>query len=662
MSVRKNILLPLRSLAVLLGLLGLAPLAWAQEWLVLDPFVWELGFKYDGSWRTASTGDSTEIEYKEGIRLRQTGHSVDPKIATFLLDLNPVWTQTEFDLPDRDEELDGDDLNYNVNLSLLHGTPGPVSFDAEATQSSGSSDSDLGARSDYEYDNWRVGLNLKNRAFPATLSYSERYSDRLSRSGFTNVPSLREELVEILSFKGRSSKMNLDLEQLDFDDRIFDNDYEQDSARLNHTARWGKGSHLNSALNYLDREGFGEQESFLLTENLILQHLRDLSSFYRYQYSSDERELETRRDYFKFGLEHHLYRNLTTRAALLNEHTDFEVGEEREKEARLDLNYKKKIAWDGQLTAGIGVARRNNDRDAEPGAFLEGEDRFDVFTTTTSVILSERFIDITTIKVTNLRTNQPYFTIPDKSPPDYTVNSLADGFTEIVITPDPGQIALDAQAASPLPITIRVEYDYPAPELEYDTDILDFRTTADFGWVSFFYRYYDSDQTLVSGAAESFLTDTRDSAVGLKFRWVRPGTTATFDVETRSRESGTFESDELVLRQSVIHTLTQRASLNFSAVESRTEGEATETDLIRADLFLKWRARPNLSVTPRLGAWNREQKDPRIEDKYFTARVDLAWVVRKLSLTTSLQRNEWGGTATDTDENRLMFTLIRRSR
>lgn len=657
MSVRKQIVSRLPYLAVLAGLLGMAPVAWAQEWLVLDPLVWELGLKYDGSWRTASTGDSTDIEYKESIRLRQTGHSVDPKIASFLLDLNPVWTQGEFDLPDRDDAFNGDDLNYNANLSLLHGTPGPVSFDAQATQSSGSTDFDLGSRSEYEYDNWRVGLNLKNRFFPATLSYSERYSDRISGSGFSTVISQREELVEILSFKGRSSKMNVDLEQLDFDDRIFDNDYEQDTARLNHTARWGKASRLNSTVDYLDREGFGGQERLLVTEDLNLQHLRNLSSFYRYQYSSDERELETRRDYFKFGLEHQLYRNLTTRVALSKEDTDFEVGEELEKEVRLDLNYNKKIAGDGRLTAGIGAARRNNDRNAQPGAFLEGEDRFEVFTTTTSVILSERFIDTTTIKVTNLRTNQPYFT-----PQDYTVNPLIDGFTEIVITPDPGQIALDAQAASPLPITIRVEYDYPVPELEYDTDILDFRTTVDFGWVSLFYRYYDSDQDLVSGAAENFLTDTRDSAVGLKFRWVRPGTTATFDVETRSRESGDFESDEVVLRQSVIHTLTQRASLNVSAIESRTEGEATEADLVRADVFLKWRPRPTLSVTPRLGMWNREQKEPKIEDRYFTARVDLGWVVRKLRLTTSLQRNEWSGTATDTDENRLMFTVTRRSR
>lgn len=647
MKKRKKTLIPEKCLVVIACIFWTSSDGWASEWFQLDPLDWDVTFKSDRSQRTSNGETSQDTRFDEAIRLRQSGYSLDPRIATFSMELNPVWTQGNFKYTGRDEELDGRFLNYNAGLSLLHGTQKPVSVNAQASRSSGTNDFSLGSRSEFETENRFLALNWKTSVFPTTVSYSERFLDQSFRSGFSGAVSNREDLLRTLKFNGRSSKMNLSLEYNDFDDRIFNRDYKETRARWFHSARWGKGSHLNSTLIYTDKAGFQNFQNLHVAENAKLQHTDNLYSTYRLEHSSITQILETRRNSAGLGLTHQLYQNLTTRFELSGASSDFDLGKQDEYGSLLDLNYNKKIAWDGKLSAGIGGERRIVDRKAT-GGLLEVIDESIVVDITGIVVLDLRFINPTTIIVTDV-TGFVVFT----EGVDYIVVPVANNLTEIQILPG-GLINVGD--------TILVDYRYQSmPSLEYETNSFRYGVTLNFGWISLYHREFRSDQNMISGADGSFLTDRRDATSGIQIRWTHPRIKTTFDMETRSFRSGDFESESFILRQSLFYTMSPKTTLTLSANESFTESEGRETDLLSADLSLHWRPTSELSVTPKVGAWRREEIDIS-DQRYFTAGVDLRWSVRKLSITASLKHNKWSGTINDSDENRLMFTIIRRSR
>ncbi len=396
-----------RCLIVLMAFLGIMSDAKAQEWFVLDPLDWALVLDFDGYWRDyKDSADTQQTKFEEGVRLRQRGHSVDPRIASFFLDLHPRLAQVDFENGGDDEDFDNSFLDYNASLSLLHGTPAPFSFEARAGQNTATLDGDLGSRTDLKTSNEAITLNARNEFFPSTITFSQRDLDEKFRSGISGATTDREEAVDTVTFRGHSSKMDLLLEQIDFDDRLpKDNDYNSEIGRLNHSLRWGKGSNLHSLLDYYKREDFLPYERVSIDESARLQHTRNLFSSYDYNYSSVKNGADTKRNYARAGLTHQFYRNLTTSAYLKGSDNEFEsgavqLGEEKEREARLDLSYTKKIPHGGRLSAGLGVAEGTVDRDVEELVVLQVFDEPQLVDATYIIILNERFIDTSTIVVT----------------------------------------------------------------------------------------------------------------------------------------------------------------------------------------------------------------------------------------------------------------------
>ena len=634
-------------LAALIVALWSVPNAWATEWFQLHPVDWEVIFEFDGRKRTGDAGDAKELRFDEDLRLRQSGYSLDPRIANFSLELNPVYSQGDFQLPGQDDRLNGSSFNYDASVSLLNGTPGPVSFDAQATRSSGTSDFSLGSRSAFENQHQRLALNWKTDAFPSTLSYSERFLDETFRSGFSGAISQREERLRTVSFKGRSSKTSVTLERTDLDDLAFDRDFTEQRAHLSHSAQWGKGSHLNSRMAYVDREGFQGYENVYLVEEARLQHTNKLYSTYMIDHSSVARESQTERNAINLGLTHQLYQNLTTTFALSGANTDFDSGAQDERGARLDLNYNKKIAFGAKLSASLGVGTRITDRIAT-GGLQDVIDEQSVVDLTNIVVLNERFIDTSTIVVTDAA-GLVVFT----EGADYIVVPAANDVTEIQILPA-GLINVGD--------TISVDYKFAsAPSLEYSTDDLSYRIGLDFGWVSFFHRAFRSDQDLISGTAQGFLTDRRDARSGVRFRGNLLSTEATLDVEMQSLRSGDFKSNSTVLRQSLRYTGSRKMNLVFTASETFTKSNGTKFGLYMMDVSVRWRPGRRFTLTPRIGAWYRDEPDVSTQG-FFTAGLDLEWTVRQLRFTATLEHNSWGGSFNDTDENRLSFAISRRSR
>ncbi len=397
----------------------------------------------------------------------------------------------------------------------------------------------------------------------------------------------------------------------------------------------------------MDREGFQGYENVYLVEEARLQHTNKLYSTYMIDHSSVARESETERNAINLGLTHQLYQNLTTTFALSGANTDFDSGAQDERGARLDLNYNKKIALGAKLSASLGVGTRITDRIAT-GGLQDVIDEQSVVDLTNIVVLNERFIDTSTIVVTDAA-GLVVFT----EGADYIVVPAANDVTEIQILPA-GLINVGD--------TISVDYKFAsAPSLEYSTDDLSYRIGLDFGWVSFFHRAFRSDQDLISGTAQGFLTDRRDARSGVRFRGSLLSTEATFDVEMQSLRSGDFKSNSTVLRQSLRYTGSRKMNLVLTASETFTKSNGTKFGLYMMDVSVRWRPGRRFTLTPRIGAWYRDEPDVSTQG-FFTAGLDLEWTVRQLRFSVTLEHNSWGGTFNDTDENRLSFAISRRSR
>jgi hypothetical protein len=101
--------------------------------------------------------------------------------------------------------------------------------------------------------------------------------------------------------------------------------------------------------------------------------------------------------------------------------------------------------------------------------------------------------------------------------------------------------------------------------------------------------------------------------------------------------------------------------LVLSASETFTESNGTEFGLYVVDVSVRWRPGRRLALTPRVGAWYRDEPDVSTQG-FLTAGLELQWTVRQLRFTATLEHNSWGGTINDSDESRLLFTITRRSR
>ncbi|MCU7810946.1 MAG: hypothetical protein KZQ77_06880, partial [Candidatus Thiodiazotropha sp. (ex Notomyrtea botanica)] len=137
------------------------------ENVVLYPTELDAIVKFDGTNRRNGS-DSRETEWEAGLRIGQMGYVLDPEIAWFLIDIEPVYTWSEFDSSDTRQENDGELLNYLFQTSLLRGTPGPVGFDLSAQKSSNLNTGSLGSRYDTVIDTKNATVRWKNPAFPTS--------------------------------------------------------------------------------------------------------------------------------------------------------------------------------------------------------------------------------------------------------------------------------------------------------------------------------------------------------------------------------------------------------------------------------------------------------------------------------------------------------------
>lgn len=625
--------------AALLG--GIAD-ARAAEWLNLYPITGELSLGTEGRWTDYDSGTSTQsIEYQERLSLRLGGYSLDPRIFTFNINLEPALEQRKSDSETGTTSSDSTYLNYGARFSLLHGLPAsPLSLGASFQANTSETESDLGNRTDSTMESRGADLHWKFKPFRSTLSYREMSLDQTFTSGFGEPSTEREQFQKTLTYSGKSRGMDLLLQGTEFDDvTALDQDYESQQARLNNSFRWGKNSSLSSRLEYFNREGFNEEEKISADESLRLQHTENLSTTYGYSYQSLHRTTDTEAHTGSFGLNHRLYTNLDTSLGLGGSTTRSDQFQQDSYNANLDFNYRKKIRPGLRFSANLGGGYDVTDQTGGQLDFTESP----IVPATGIIVLAQRYILWPTIVVTAPGCS------PCQEGPHYLVADSGGDFTQ-----------LEIPVGSPINIgdTITVDYAYQPPTVEYYGIPYRVGVRLAYGGFAFYHNTSGQDQTYVSGPDPTAVNDSRTDRTGIEWSRAWGRNRASASAERVYTETVARATTEYLINQSLSYAIAPNAVLNASLSENFLR-DGTDADSYSGNLSIRWIPAPGLSVTPRLSAFHRTY-EPGGTNSFVKAGVDVSWKFRRLSADLRYDHTQNDNNGVTRIEDRVFVKLTRK--
>jgi len=639
-------------------LAGTAAAGAQEDWFVFYPVTGEVALGFDGQW-TQSNGAQTyrDITYEEKLRLQFGGYSLDPRIFNFSLFLEPVLSQERSGTPSLSEYSTGTVLNYNGRFSALQGVArSPVSLAGHFTGTDDQLDGDFGTRRDITTESRGLDLSWKFRPFPSTLSYLERSLDESFTQpvfvpGDQPMTVDREELQRTVRYRGRSSKMELYLEGIDFSGETRQNDpdlppvppaitdYQSGDARLSNFWRWGKGSSFTSRLTYLTRDGYNAYDRTTVDENLHLQHLENLYTSYAYSYQLMERTVRTETQRGNFELNHRYYTNLTTSFRLEGSATRSDQFRDDDYSGNLDFYYRKQFEPDIRVNANLGGGYRLSDQTGGPLDYTESQ----VVDAARLVILTQRFIIVSTIAVTAPGCN------PCLEGTDYLVEDAGGDFTQLRI-PVLSQINVGD--------TITVEYTYEPPTAKFYGIPYRVGFRVDKDWAGVYHRTSGETQHFISGPDPGVVGNLRTDTTGVDLRWTNDTTRLFASAERRYSTSVNFESTQYSFRQGAFRQLTPNLTINANVSESLVK-DTNDSEVYNADVSVNWYPVRGLWINPFVSAFYRTV-EPSTEERYWRAGVNTRWNWRRVGFELKYSHTDDVVDGNDRIEDRLMMNIRRQ--
>ena len=639
----------------------------AEQWFFSDPLVWDANFMFDGSWRDSEISpgniqDSKELRYREQLSFKKRVYFMDPGIATFSFDLRPTFSQSDYSNTDNtNSESDSSTLNYAAHSSFLHGTKIPLSLTAGINRTNGITDGSLGSRTDFDMKRQDLTLNLKNIYFPSQISYTKREQDLVRESGFGTTTSHTSDSIQRWNYRGRSSKMNLDIERLEYNDIIYDRSYTYDREQLNHTFGWGKKSHLRSRFEHAEQKDFGAYQNTAVTEDIRLQHTQRLFSSYQYAYRETKRTVNTTSHFSNINVNHQLYSNLTTQLGYQQNISRYENGTSGKSITtgpRYSLSYNKKLPMKKSNIA-LGFSGSQLETEQAGGTQLIDVINYSGTFETDRVILNQQYIDITTIEVANSTTGAIYI-----EGTDYSITQAPSGYTEIyrIDAAGGGNISLNEA------VVINFSHWSPGNRSHHAGHFI--RLNIDNFQI--YYNQSRNDQKLNLSPENltnvtfpsGFLpeTHTKESSAGISYNLTKEKFKLGLGIETRSTWLDNYEAQSRTFNQNIAYTFNPLTSLTFKSSQKSMDTTLSDADSISASANLNMRI-PSSRMTVKPHLSYRQQNDSfGNDDRYINEGVDFEWRYYLITFTASLNHYQWNSTTRNNDENRLMFNLIRRSR
>ncbi len=271
-------------LASIAFLIALAPLARGQRILEMPAGAAEVGVDFSGFWTGfGRAGAARDLGRRSWVKLPWSGSLIDPRLVGYSFSVRPTWSVRS---SGTGPAVAFRQLDFEFGANLL--ARFPVSLRLGGGRSTGTSRGGSGSVSDFETANFSAALQVRARAFPGEVTYTRRSLDQTWRLAAVPTPLRRQDVLRTLRLAAQSSKTTLTIERTTLEDRTNGDGFAGWSALFGHALRWGKGSRLETNVDYTDRGGFLSYRRTAWQEGLHLQHTRGVSSDYFYRRAGSE--------------------------------------------------------------------------------------------------------------------------------------------------------------------------------------------------------------------------------------------------------------------------------------------------------------------------------------------------------------------------------------
>lgn len=619
--------MPVRNWALILATLaciGTASPAAGQGFIVQD-WSGEIGADFDGRDLSYPSGTSNGYgRVREWVLLRAEGSIVAPGLLDFDLRLRPMIGQQYWNGTSASPGGNLKSLNGGGRATLL--ARRPISLTADVLALDETEDLRFGGEQTYDLRTWGARLDARWAPLPMTLEYRERYLDRITRTSPDNL-NRRQDAYSKLRFEARNTMTVLSLEQFNFDDRIGSADFRQFLGLLTHNYNWGKGSDLNSQLQYLNRTLSGARETISWRQTALIQHTRAVASEANYNLFNGTFPEDFSRGW---GANYLMRWDPTSRSRLsiegYTQSEAFRAGTRSYSRVRpgAEVTFGK-VRRQLRLSATTGYEWHSQETSESDGTgTVPGEQH--VVDASGRFQLDRPFAIPSTVVVRNSDGTQVYVAGFDyellPTPP----------FLEVVVLPG-GELG----PGTP----VRVDYEYtilPGGEANALTYSID--ATLNLGPFSVYHRRAQQAQ-LGEGPPVPIptLLEYDNSSTGLRLTGTTPLGTVSLHAEHSRRSTRVFQNEALSVGGSWAYLSTRALSGRASGSWWRRVN-GIQVEMFQAETTLEWRLQSNLRVLGRLSGYDWSEDDGR-QERFIGAGLGFEWRVRQLVLSARYDRRSW---------------------
>jgi len=298
----------------------------AQGLLHFRPGGGEVGSDNRGMWTSYRDGTfSRSLEFAGWVAVPVGGSLLDPRLLSWRATLRPELRRTGY--TGAPALLRGSGFNWSGNVQLLGGRP--VSLLIDGGRGRTLSEGGFGIRSEARTSSLGAGLTLQNRWFPMLLGWREQSTTNDFRSDLSGNTFRTAFDTRTLRLTAASTKTSLLVERLIQDDRTGPVDFRGWTVLVNHAARWGKGSSLESSYDLGDQSGLFGFQRRQWTERLRLQHTRSVATTWSWRRGTTRAGGQaTRLTTVSGDATARLFRGLSAGLTAARDRTVFEAGRE----------------------------------------------------------------------------------------------------------------------------------------------------------------------------------------------------------------------------------------------------------------------------------------------------------------------------------------------
>ena len=502
----------------------------------------------------------------EELNLQTKGDVFDRKLLGFALGVGIGLRQQEYDFGQGSEKLSGDFSQYNLLMNLLSDKAYPTSVSLGKSESlmERRFNSPLqvettteGLHTRLDIPGWPMSISWQNQEVKQDSSFGSGTGDYIRTSERFNYAVDHD-------FSERS-RLSFRSDLNDIKSKSGDYSYETETAshRLRHDYSFGNDDQhsLDTMLTYTEREGRFKSEVFDWTENLLLRHSDDFSTFYNtYFVGSEFAGVKGRTMSGSAGFMHSLYDNFRTNFSLNASKSESDFGSETTSYGgNIGFSYYRNNRW-GRLRSRYSTSVISRETKAQTGTeAIVGESH--TFTDPFPIELDRRNVVISSIVVTNNAGDEIY-SLDSGSGGDYTVREVGD------------RVELDI---NPL--------DGDDPDIvNGQTLLVDYLVSVDGSWEEEYFRQsFFIEQAFKNGVSIFYNYDSHNSDINNDY-----------GASTQDRE---YESNRVGIQYNG-----KRITLRAEHTESETNVNSTESDVLSARVH--WPLTPRTMVDGHISqAW-----------------------------------------------------------